>query len=192
MYCESLFTLKPGGQVSEFFFILFYFYFLAFFDSETSHSVYSYKVKRSFRIKSFSAFKVKFMYCLMESLNLRARRDISWRNWGSGWGSDLFGAIQPGRSKAGTGIQMCLTLPHLILLYFSETTCLSFGKLLYFQASCPRRVSCFTSKAISSPEAPAKHLALDRDVPCFPLSAGCWRGWVRNYALIPSSQAECK
>lgn len=43
----------------------------------------------------------------MEFLNLRVRRDISQRKWGSGWGSDLLGATQPGRSKAGTGTQMC-------------------------------------------------------------------------------------
>lgn len=40
------------------------------------------------------------MYCLMESLNCRVRRDISWRNRGSGWGSDL-GATQPEWAKLG-------------------------------------------------------------------------------------------
>lgn len=119
----------------------------------------------------------------MESWNLRAGRDISWRNWGSGWGSGLPGTTQPGRGKARTGAQMYATPLHLVILCFSEATCLSFSKLLHFQASCPRRVSCFTSKAISSTQAPAKHLALDRDVPCFPLSAGCWRGgsWIRPW-----------
>lgn len=54
-------------------------------------------------------------------------------------------------SKVGAAAQMCVTVLHLVIFYFSEATRLSFSKLLHFQASCPRRVSCFTSKAISSP-----------------------------------------
>lgn len=148
---------------------------------------------RSFGITHpFQAPKWSLRSCLIESWNVRARGDISWRNWGSGWGSDMPGTTQPG-GEQGWGcspdVGDCAPSRHLLLFWSHSSFIQQTSALPGF---LPQKSFLFYLQSHQQPLGLCQTSGTWQGCSLLPPLCRVLKGWVMNYASIPSSQAECK
>lgn len=154
--------------------------------------VYSFKVKRSSGVtKSFSTYKMKFTYCLMASLNLRALEG-TWMEETEAWVEEVI--CQRPLSQEGTVLRL---EPRFVWLD-TISSVPNFLKPLAFHSAnfCTFRLPAPEEFPVSPPKPSAALRALPNIwhltgmFLCFPLSAGCWRGgsWIMPW-FPPASQS---